>query len=149
MINWLNPDDKISRHFSVREAVYLPQWERLATEQDGLNIFVKSYLVTFFAKMDSVRGIIGKPVKSHVAFRPIDYNSLPTVKGSPDSAHMCSGPWAAIDFSVPGMTCDEVRTLLLPKLSSLGLRMEQSEGANWVHLDSKPVTDGSVRFFKV
>ena len=36
-IDWCDPKQKISDYFSVGEALYLPRWERLANEQDGLS----------------------------------------------------------------------------------------------------------------
>jgi uncharacterized protein YcbK (DUF882 family) len=142
-IDWTKPNSKISQFFTVREAIHLPQWNRLATEKDGLGPAQKANLVMLMVVMDKVRTFFGKPIVVHCCFRPYAYNAL--VGGAPKSAHIAA---MAIDFHVAGLDCDEARKLLLPKLEEWGLRMEDLPGSSWVHLDMRPVPKGGTRFFK-
>lgn len=135
----------ISKHFTWKEALYLPQWSREATEKDGLTAVHKANLVVLFSKMDEIRGHFGKPVIVHVAYRPEEYNKL--VKGASRSSHL---EGMAVDFHVSGFKCDEVRAEILKQglLEKLGMRMEDLPGSSWVHLDIRSVPEGGNRFFK-
>lgn len=137
-----------TEYFSVRELLWLPSLDRLANEADGLNEVIWHRLTDFATgPLLRVREAIGKPFAVHCFYRPPAYNAL--VKGAPNSAHQCLGPWAAVDFDVPGMTCDDVRSLIIDKgwLDEFGLRMEWRPGSGWVHLDSR--TPGvSGRYFR-
>jgi len=145
MIDWAKPSDSISKYFAVHDAIYLPSFQRLATEADGLTDLVKASLLVLFAKMDVVREILDKPIRSHCGFRPRGYNIL--VGGSKGSAHLSEGPWAAYDWDAEGQLCSETRSILLPHIEGLGLRMEDTTGP-WVHTDTRPVPPGGARFFK-
>jgi len=145
IIDWTNPDQKISTYFTVKDAIWLPKWNRLANDSDGLNADVKMALLAFFAKMDVVRAFFNKPIIVHCAFRPFAYNKL--VYGAKRSAHLCNGPWAACDFHIVGVTCDAARKLLVPKLEEWGMRCENKFGSNWIHLDNKPLEPRGNRFF--
>lgn len=147
-IKWDDPSGKVSRYFTVNEAIYLPRWGRLATADDGLNDDVKQALFKFLNEvMDPVRELLGKPIKVHVCYRPKKYNE--EVKGATESAHMARndakfGLIAAIDFSCDlspgpiGQDCDAAKKILKPKLEELGARMEDNgQGASWVHLDNR------------
>jgi len=77
-------------------------------------------------------------------WRPEGYNKL--IGGALNSAHI---EGKACDFVVTGIDCDDVREQLEPKLTELGIRMEDLPGANWVHIDiRKPLNEDSNRFFK-
>jgi hypothetical protein len=111
--------------------------------------------------MDAIREWLGKPIRVHLAFRSMAYHldlykrlnekraqaGQPALKIPMRSAHLMG---EAVDCSVIGMTCDEVKKKVLDekKLEELSLRMEDNGwGANWVHFDSKaPGATG--RFFK-
>jgi uncharacterized protein YcbK (DUF882 family) len=80
--------------------------------------------------MDKIRDLVGKPVSVHVTFRPEAYNTL--IGGAEDSAHKFG---QAMDWSVNGMSCDDLRILLIPKLEEFQVRMENKPGSNWVHID--------------
>lgn len=149
-IDWTNPAQKISKYFTVKEALYLPSWSilHIPSEEEKLNILKMA------EKMDLVREFIGSPVSVHVWIRPgsvnqpssprhgQDYNAF--IKGAPKSAHKIG---SAVDWSVKGTSCDDIRTKLIPKLEEYDLRMEDLKGSNWVHLDCvKPFNN--VRFFK-
>jgi hypothetical protein len=74
-------------------------------------------------------------------WRPPKYNKL--IGGADESWHMTGG---GCDFRCPGITSDEIRHQLQPKLEELELRMEDLPGASWVHIDDKE--PGNKRFFK-
>ncbi len=84
----------------------------------------------------------GKPVMIHDFWRPELYNNA--VNGAKDSRHILGD---AVDFSIPTISCDQVRIELMPELERLGLRMENRPGSNWVHIDGKPVDAFHSRFF--
>lgn len=142
-MDWSDPKAKISNNFTVKEAIWLPQWDRLATERDGLGQVQKDNLVRLFKLMDWVRGYFNKPVIVHVAFRSYSYNKL--VGGAPSSAHLKG---MAVDFHVAGIDCDAARTAIVPKLEEWGMRCEDLPGSSWIHLDTKQVGVGAQRFFK-
>lgn len=158
--DWLNPALKISKHFTVKDALWLPKWDRLATWQDGLSEDAKQALLFLFAKMDGVREFVGLPINVHVAYRPRAYNSL--VGGSRHSSHVArmeeigsaGALIAAVDWSAdtgdgsPGECCDTLRAAIAPKLETWGLRMEDNPtGSPWIHLDTRPVLPGHQRYF--
>lgn len=133
-------------HFTHREALWLPQWDRMANEGDGLNEQILANLIDLFHRMEKVRAFVNASINVHCAFRPKLYNAL--VKGAKNSAHLTG---QAVDFDVQDVTCTKVKTdiLMANKLEELGLRMENNgESASWVHLDTKPVPEGGHRFFK-
>jgi len=149
VINWSDGGSKISRSFTVRHALWLPKWGRLAGEHDGLDDAIKGELVKFFLIMDQVQDSLGVKMFIHCAYRPREYNAL--VKGATKSAHLGFGA-AACDFHVDltgylpgGPTCNHVRKLLRPQLIRFGLRMEDTPDSDWIHLDNKP---GVNRYFK-
>jgi uncharacterized protein (DUF983 family) len=69
-IDWTNPECMITEHFSVKEALYLPTWSRMATEADGLNDTIKQNIVNLLTIMEKVRSILGCPINVHCCFRP-------------------------------------------------------------------------------
>lgn len=141
MIDWLNPKCKIAKYFTVKEAIWLPSWNRLATPLDGLDNSVKENLVYLFEKMDILRDYLGTPIIVHVAYRPSKYNE--EIGGVPKSAHVLG---KAVDWSC-SIDCDAVREKLLPKIEGLGMRMENKPGSSWVHLDTMDLKEGGNRFF--
>jgi hypothetical protein len=157
-----SPKDKISKYFTYKEALWLPQENRMATEADGVDEAVLGNLKVLFGKMDLIREFLGKPIIAHICFRTMAYHlnlykqinekrkaqGLAELKVPMGSGHLYG---QAFDFHVVGMTCDEVVKKLLDekKLEEWGLRMEDNgAGANWVHIDTKPVGASGKRFFK-
>jgi uncharacterized protein YcbK (DUF882 family) len=133
---------ELTEHFSWHEALYLPQWDREGEEKDGLSEGVKRNLRTLFSKMELIRSLVASPIKVHCAWRPVEYNKL--VKGASNSAHIQG---MACDFSVSGLSCDQVREMIVPHLEEWNLRMENLPGSSWVHVDFRQVGPGG-RYFK-
>ena len=136
-IDWTNLSAKISKHFTVKEACWLPSWQviHIPSEDEKANILKQA------AKMDLIRDFLGVPINIHCWIRPIlnnpasehngqDYNAL--VKGAKNSAHKIG---LATDYDASGLNCDDVRARLVPKLEEWEIRMERMPGGNWVHND--------------
>lgn len=149
-VDWTNPAVKISRHFTVKEALWLHQWECMHTPSEE----EKKQILNHAQNMDKVGDILGMLIV-HCWIRPIlnnpasphhgqDYNAL--VKGAKNSAHKYG---KAVDFNPLVGTCDEGKEILIPKLEELGLRMEDlPPGSNWIHLDCNELAPGGHRLFK-
>jgi hypothetical protein len=152
-IDWTHSLSKLSKHFIVRDALFLPQWNRLANIEDGLSADAKVGLLDLFKRMDLVRDYLNSPIAVHVSFRPWKYNVL--VGGAKQSAHVARAVYedgnryciAAADWHAVTMSCSEVREKLVPKLEEFGLRMEDHDG-NWIHTDNRPPGATGRRFFK-
>lgn len=133
---FIDPQALISEHFTFHEALHLPRWGRLAAERDGLTTQVLSNLQDIFKRMDQVREFLETPIFVHVAYRPAEYNR--EVGGSPDSAHLCLGTYAAVDWSC-ALDLKDVKRRLAMKLEDWDLCMENNgPKATWIHLDTKP-----------
>lgn len=142
MIDWTSLSCPVSKYFSVSECLYLPQWNRIATEADGLNDTIKNNLIKLCIKLDVVRDFFNRPMMVHSMYRPQAYNDL--IGGAKGSAHI---EGLACDFHISEMICDEARGLILPHLEEWGMRMEDLPGAGWCHLDLREPGPGG-RFFK-
>lgn len=149
-IDWSNPKSKISKYFTVGEALFLPKWScyHVPSEEE------KSNIVRHAANMDLVREELGVPCVVHCWIRPASANCPDSPHHGEDYNALCGGAKAsrhvkgdATDYHPVGMTCDDARTKLEPKLESFGMRMEKAPGTNWVHNDSGPVI--STRYFPV
>lgn len=149
--DWTNPSDKISNHFTVREALLLPSWGVLHVPSDD----EKANILEMAAIMDIVRDRLGKPMKVHCWIRPTAANcpgsshdgenyNLAAGSTAPKSAHIIG---KAVDWD-NGDDCDDVRSTLEPMLEELELRMEDRPQSNWVHLDCQALAPGGHRFFK-
>lgn len=149
-IDWTDPTSLVTPHFSVHNMLFLPQWNRLANESDGLDDDVKANLIDLANRMETVRESLGgNPIRVHCCLRPTLYNALPSVGGAADSSHIANTGCAAMDWD-NGLNCDDVRQKILDLglLDSLNMRMEDSPGSNWVHLDTRIPLQGHNRFFK-
>lgn len=156
-IDWTDPTCPVSSYFTVKEAVWLPKWGRLASHGDGLDTEACNALVMLFQRMDQVREFLDRPIHVHVAYRPRPYNL--EVGGVPESCHMArrengalvaAVDWdARIDEDFMGESCDDVRSLILPKLDEWNLRCEDNgPGSPWLHLDTRIPLPGHSRFFR-
>lgn len=119
---------KISEFFTWEEALVTnqrdPKTGLVLSNQPGPE--TAAQLVHTFQRMDGVRGLLGKPVRVHSAYRSPAVNAA--VGGSPTSQH-CGGQ--AVDFSVPGLTVREV----FGKLRG-AVEYDQliEEAGTWVHI---------------
>lgn len=140
-IDWNDPTSKISKHFTVKEALWLPSWQVLHKPSDNEKVNILKQA----AKMDLIRDFLGVSVRIHCWIRPVlnnpesihhgqDYNAL--VRGAKNSAHKIG---LATDYDAEGLNCDDVRAKLVPKLDEWEIRMEKMPGGNWVHNDCAPV----------
>ena len=136
-MDWSDPKVKISNHFTVKEACWLPSWGKLymPSAQEQTNILKSA------AVMDKIRDFLQKPTSIHCWIRPIAYNKA--IGGAPASMHICG---LAVDWDC-GENCDITRATLVPKLKEFGIRMEKKPGGPWVHIDCKIVSLESERYF--
>ena len=141
-IDWTNPEDKVSPHFTVKDAIWLPSWNRLATEQDGLNDDIKSALLDLFTNcMEPLYELLG-PIITHVSYRPEAYNKL--IGGAPNSGHKLG---KCCDFHASAHSINEAKDLILlhNMLEKLNCRMEKGT-SSWIHIGND-YTPGHNRFF--
>jgi hypothetical protein len=149
LTDWTDPKSKISNHFTVKEALWLPSWQvmHIPSEDEKVNILKHAQ------NMDKVRDFLGVSLNVHCWLRPIlnnpasdkhgqDYNAF--VKGAKNSSHKTG---LATDYDAFKLICDDVRAKLESKLEEFDMRMERMPGGNWVHNDSGDVPEGGHRFF--
>lgn len=142
MIDWTNPRSHITPHFTVKEALWLNRWHRIANIYDGLTEEHKENLIILFNRMELVRAYFRQPIIITSGFRPYAYNRL--IGGATYSAHRYG---MAVDWQVRALSGDTLRYWLVRKLDSWKLRCENSPRASWVHLDIRePEANG--RFFR-
>lgn len=154
-INWKDPNAKISKYFTVKEAIWLERWNRLAEDVDGLTPEVCDNIVKFFTEtVDEIREILGDAMFSKSCFRSDAYNKL--IGGARLSCHRFLNGDCAFDFwtdadgdgDKDGKDCDDIKAALRPHLERLKIRMEDNgKGAKWVHVDNKKVPPGGNREF--
>jgi hypothetical protein len=147
MIEWADPLARVSKHFNVREAIWLPRWQRLAGGTE-LSPDIQNNLVAFLARMDAVRDWFGKAINVHVTYRTFSYNQL--VGGAPASRHMQGH---AMDMDVAGVDCGIAISRILDgdMLDKWDLRCENNvvngNPPGWIHLDSCAVGPSGSRYF--
>lgn len=142
-----------ANHFKWREALHLNSIGVFHVPSDHE---IQSIILTC-TRLDKVREFLGKPISVNCWIRPnsvncsdpkytgFDYNKL--VNGAKASAHIFG---LAVDFVVSGLSVDEVMKLITPKLEEFKLAAENNgsiTNRNWVHLQSRPLPDGSYRVF--
>lgn len=149
MLSWTNPAARVTDHITVRECCWLPSWGVLHIADS----FEQANLIKTCLLLEKVRTLVGAPLRIHCMIRPRsvntpgglhdghDYNTF--VGGASQSAHIVG---LAVDFDVPGTSCDDLRKLLVGHLEEWGARCEDKPGSSWVHLDLAPVKHE--RFFK-
>lgn len=134
MIDWTNGECQVTSHFTVKDCLYLHQWQRLAhIDHDGVYLHK---LVALCQKLEEVRECLGgSPMNIHSMFRSQEYNHA-------IGLHLLNDVHArsvACDFDCsPTLTIPQVKELLRPQLKRLGMRMEKGT-TTWVHLDTYPV----------
>lgn len=146
MIDWKNPKAKISNHFTVEEACWLPKWSALHNPSEA----EKANILKMAAVMDKVRDLLGKPISVHCWIRPVlnclgnPYNGQDYNVATDGALHSAHRDGRAVDWDC-GEDCNVTRSTLLSHLEALGLRMEDHNGP-WVHLDT--ALPNPNRFFK-
>lgn len=154
-IDWANHSAPISPHFTVGEALWLPNWGVYHFPTAG----EQETILKTAQNAEKVRSIIGRPMVitswlrprvAHVSGPHNGENYNAAIKGAADSRHMYGD---AIDFIVRGMKADVVRSVLVNHLDELEMCMEDLRGAGWIHCDWAPIEivngrRGGVRFFK-
>lgn len=169
-INWSDPNTKISKYFTVKEALTLPSWGIMHVPSED----EKKAIVETALAMDKVREFIGTPISVTVWIRPakvncpgfdpskikisatdpkktakeaalkaLNYNAF--IGGASSSSHILG---KAVDWVSGAQSCDSLRAKLLPKLAEFSLCMEDAPGSNWVHNDTMPPRGNTGRFFK-
>ena len=138
-MDWTNPKEHITPHFTVRDATFLHAFNRLATTADGMDT---AKLIVLCQKMEQIRALLGYPINVHCMYRSPEYNLK---IGAP--AHDVHALSEACDFDCfPHLTIVQVQAILEPKLEELGIRMERNT-KTWVHVDVHPVIHQ--RYFNV
>lgn len=138
--DFLNQKIPNCQHFRWKEALWLNEW--------GIYVFpesltVKKNIIETAQALQNIRDILGKPVHVTSWYRPEKYNKH--IGGAKTSYHMQG---LAVDFIVKGIKADAVREILLEYLTRLDIRMEDLDGASWVHIDLGKVGKSGKRFFK-
>ena len=134
-IDWTDGKSMVSKHFSVKEAITLHSWDRLANEADGLTEEVKLQIVKLCKIMDEVRDAIGVPMSVHCIFRSVQYNRE-VLKSLPNDVH---AKGEAIDFDCNSkLTIEQTKEKIRPLMEKLEIRMEGGT-ATWIHLDTRAV----------
>jgi hypothetical protein len=142
MIDWTDPNARVSPNFTVKEMLYCNLWGRMATEADGLNDTIKTNLASLCLKLELIRDFFqDRTININSGYRPPKYS--PMVGGFSTDVHTMG---MAADFTVSSVPCAEAKALLLPKLAEFGIRMEDNGTGNWIHVDTHSVIVN--RFFK-
>ncbi len=138
-INWSDPNGKITKNFSVKEALW--QSKNVSyTPLSYLNYTDKKNILDISEKMECIRTFFDSNIIIvHSWFRTIAYNEL--IKGAEKSMHLTG---QAVDFHINKISCDDVKANLKNILSYLDIRMEDNGSNNWIHIDTKQMN----RFFK-
>lgn len=139
-IDWTAGPCPVSKHFSVREALWLPQYARLAKPSDFSGSItwdaVTANVYVFFNNfVDPLRDWAGFPFNVHVAVRPPAYNLQ--IGGAKNSAHLYG---QAVDFNPAGGNCADLinRMRAEGELDALGIRCENNGPIpSWVHVDCR------------
>lgn len=146
-IDWTDANYHITPHFTVGDAITLHAWNRLATEDDGLDDDAKVKLIALCETMEKVRTHLGCAINVHCMFRSPKYNLEQNIL--PPTGMDVHAMNLACDFDAsPNLTTDQIKAMLMPILEDFGIRMENNGiGASWIHIDLHPV--GHSRFFSV
>jgi hypothetical protein len=135
----INTHEKISKNFTLGEAVWLPQWQIHAVP----NEIIYRNILRMADVMQEIRDYFDRPINVHSWWRPQEYNKL--IGGAKRSMHLLG---SAVDFSIVGIPCNEVKLDLEKMLVELDIRMEDNgENADWIHVDNSDNFKHG-RFFK-
>lgn len=152
-IDWSDKAAKISEHFTVHEATWLPSFRCYHEPSED----EKFEIIALADVMEQVRELFNSPIQIHCWIRPLKVNA-PGTKWHNKNYNRAIGSRAtksahifgqAVDFHVCGYSgatkCNEGRKKLLPYIAEFGVRMENLNGS-WIHLDTYPVKNK--RFFR-
>jgi hypothetical protein len=139
-------DDLIpgSKYFRWREALWLQTWSIFVYPPP----IVEQNIIKTTSVMDQLRERFDKPILVTSFYRPAKYNEWKKpygVDGAKGSAHT---EGKAVDFKVITIPNDVVRAELEPFLEHYGIRMEQDDQRDRVHIDIMKVLPGHARYFK-
>jgi len=134
---FLNSNIGDNKNFKWKEALYLASMDVYVMPDED----IARNIIETANRMQSIRDILGKPIKVTSWYRPANYNKH--IGGAKNSYHIQG---LACDFCVSGMLPDAVREILLDFLDNLDIRMEDMPGASWVHVDLG-VPNAGRRFF--
>ena len=121
----------LTDHFSWAEVVRSPTAKRLGISNLIPNEQVKKNVERVAETMESVRFLIGRPIKVNSWYRSPLLNA--TIGGSKTSAHMRG---LAVDWEPVGMSLDQAfdivlnSSIIFDQLIKEGTR----DGADWIHL---------------
>lgn len=141
----MNLNEKISEHFTWRDALYLPQWEIcfFPSKEQHDNI------LTTAEWLEKVQYVLGGRKLTILSWaRPDVYNTFLKSLGYRTAINSLHKDGRAVDFTAEGISCDQARSLLKPVLTLLNIRLEDNPGSSWVHCDDKPVDNEQRRYFK-
>lgn len=131
MIDWTNPACQVTPHFTVKDCLWLPHWNRLANYEDGFDEEMQDVILATCQKNEQIRTLLGVPMTMTSMFRPQKYS--PLVGGTEHDVHTKG---VASDFTtVPQMSIEDAKSLLRPNLAALGIRMEAGT-TDWIHIDT-------------
>jgi zinc D-Ala-D-Ala carboxypeptidase len=125
-LSFLKKRSSYGKYFKWKEALLLREWDIYALPDED----VAKNIIDMAEVMDQIRILFGKPIVITSWYRPPKYND--DIGGSFKSYHMQG---LACDFIVKGYRSDAVREILLEFLDKFDIRMEDLEGASWVHVD--------------
>lgn len=144
-------------YFQWREALFLPSWNRIAQEADGLTQEILTSIENFASgPLLKVREFLGCPLIVDCWYRPPAYSVA--VGGTATDPHTCTeaisgGPFCSAIDLYPVKTgnrmadVDWAKTQLEGQLALWNIRMENNVGGDWIHLDNAPVIYN--RYFNV
>jgi len=121
-----------AKNFRWIEALRLREWGWCAYPTDEQ----KENIIYLAKRLQAIRDLFKRPIYIRSWLRPDEYNK--SIGGAELSAHR---EGKAVDFTVEGYEdiggADSARSQLESRLFDLGLRMERSPGASWIHIDTR------------
>lgn len=134
MIDWTDPTCQVTLNFSVKDALWLGQWSRLANASDGLTEALCDQLIITCENAEKIRKLLACAMNISSIYRPSAYS--PIVGGSSTDVHTQA---IAFDFVPdPVISILTAKAIIRPQLDVLNLRMEKGT-TTWIHIDSHQV----------
>ena len=137
-MDYLDLKSKVGNtQFIWAQALWHPKWEVHVVP----SLEKRKNIELVAEKLDQIQKYFKRPIIITSWLRAQVYNEL--IGGATKSQHTLG---CAVDFYIDGLSCDEVRTALQPKLEEMKIRCEDKKNASWVHIDLGTPVFG--RFFK-